>query len=284
MGIGYSRRFKFLLTKLQVKNIAFFITHKTLDLEHAELSFEGFNQQICLSSFDILYIYNSHENELSNESLLLSVEKYNLKRLFKEILIFPYDKNTHKSLGGDVNAIKQFCKLNHEPQDRILLVKSDSILSVNFFDDILNRLPPNKEVYYVAPFVCAKKRVSNKDIISYSKRIKFTRSDEITFFVEDQFQSQNNDFFTRPGTQITDNNILFTSCYVIRDFSCHFLTLSLFDTVSIQNQSWGGVNFSNLHPYFISTERSFVVHKYHDIVSENRSNDREGPVKDWLNS
>jgi hypothetical protein len=56
------------------------------------------------------------------------------------------------------------------------------------------------------------------------------------------------------------------------------------DKLNIKNQSWGGVNLSNLVPYFIETNNSFVVHKYHDIISENRNKDREGPVAEWLNS
>jgi len=267
-----------------MKNIVFFITHTTLNLEHAELTFGGFANQDCSGIFDAMYIYNTHENELSNDLLLELSEKYNLKKFFKEIIIFPYDLNTHKSLGGDINSIKQFCKNTFEQVDRVLLIKSDTILSVNYFDDILNKLPNDKPVYFVAPFICAKQRVSNDDIIRYSKRKSYIKSDEITFFVEDQNQSQRNDFNERDGVDITDSQILFTSCYVIRDFSCHFLSISLFDLIRIQNQSWGGVWFSELTPFFIETERSFVIHKYHDIISENRDSDRGGPVRIWLNS
>jgi len=78
------------------KNIAFFITHKTLNFENAEMTFGGFARQECDKSFDSLYIYNSHEDELPNESLLDLADKFNLKRLFKEIKIFPYIGTTHK--------------------------------------------------------------------------------------------------------------------------------------------------------------------------------------------
>jgi hypothetical protein len=267
-----------------MKNVVFFITHKTLDLEHAELTFGSFERQKCDMMFDSIYIYNSHENELSNDILLGLTEKYNLKKLFKEILIFPYDVNTHKSLGGDINLIKQFCKKTLDLNDRVLLIKSDTVLSINFFDDILNELAENIPIYYVAPFICAKQRVPNETIIEYSKRDMYVKSDDITFFVEDEYQSNDNDFNNRTNVDVTDNEILFTSCYVIRDFSCHFLTVSLMDLIRIENQSWGGVWFSNLVPYFIKTQRSFVIHKYHDIVSENRNEHRGGPVHQWLNS
>lgn len=266
-----------------MKNVVYWMTHKTLDFEHAVLSFEGLANQECDSQFDELIIYNSHSEELPYTQLLELAFRLDLSRLFKKISVFPYVESTHKSLGGDIYAIKEHAQATLNDEDRILLMKSDSILSVNYFDEVLNRLP-NKQLYFVAPFVCAKKRVSNEEIVEYSKRDRFVRSDKITFFVEDQYGSTNNDFHERPGISVTDEHIKFTSCYVIRDFSCHFLSVNLLPFISIAQQSWGGVNFSNLSPHFIATDRCFVVHKFHDIVSENRPTDREGPVKDWLNS
>jgi hypothetical protein len=266
-----------------MKNILFFITHKTLNEEHAELSFKSISNQNYNKTFDVMYIYNTHSNELSNQYLLNLVEKYNLYKFFNKIEIFPYDESTHKSLGADIFTIKEFCKSNFDENDRILLLKSDTILSVNFFDDILDKLSSDRPIYFVAPFICAKRRVSNEIIMEYSKRTEYIQSDDITFFVEDRYQSNNNDFKHR-NIDVTDHSILFTACYVIRDFSCHFLSIKLFDLVRITNQSWGGVWFSALEPYFIETDRSFVIHKYHDIISENRSEDRGGSVKDWLNS
>ena len=266
-----------------MKNVVYWMTHKTLDFEHAVLSFQGFANQKCDSQFDELIIYNSHSEELPYTQLLDLVVRLNLSKFFKNVSVFPYVDTTHKSLGGDVYAIKEHAKATLNDHDRILLMKSDSVLSVNYFDEALNKLP-SKQVYFVAPWICAKRRVTNEEILEYSQRDGFVRSDEITFFVEDQHGSTNNDFHQRPGVNVTDENIKFTSCYVIRDFSCHFLSVSLLPFVNIAQQSWGGVNFSNLSPHFIATDRCFVIHKFHDIVSENRPNDREGPVKDWLNS
>ena len=103
-------------------------------------------------------------------------------------------------------------------------------------------------------------------------------------FRSDQYQSQNNDFNNRDGVNITDDSIKFTSCYVIRDFSCHFLSVGLMNRINIEHKTWGGVNFQALAEHFIPTNRCFVIHKYHDIISENRQNDREGPVSEWLRS
>jgi len=267
-----------------MKNILFYITHTTLTLEHAELTFGSFSRQNCNNMFDCMYIYNTHENELANELLIQLFEKYNLEKFFKKLVIFPYDSKTPKTLGSDILNIREFCKNNYELHDRVLIIKSDTILSVNYFDDILNKNADKHPIYFVAPFICAKKRVPNEEIIAYSNRDKYIKSDEITFFVEDQYQSNDNDFYNRSGVDVTDESILFTSCYVIRDFSCHFLSVGLMDLMYIDQRSWGGISFANLIPYFVDTDRSFVIHKYHNIKSENRLTDREGPVESWITS
>jgi hypothetical protein len=267
-----------------MKNIVFFITHKTLGVEHAKASFLSLSRQEPISKkFDALYIYNSHENELSNDLLISFYTTFNLDRYFKEIKIFNYNVLTHKSLGADITAIKDYVKHNYAAHDRVLLLKSDCILSKNYFQDIFS-LPVDKPVYFVAPFICAKERISDVEIFEYATRDLYIPSDDITFFVEDQTNSRNNDFVNRPGVNVTDEQIKFTSCYVITDFSCHFISINLLDNIIIEFQSWGGAKFYYLTNYFIGTDRSFVIHKYHDIISENRSTDREGPVVSWLKS
>lgn len=266
-----------------MKNILFFITHKTLDEEHANATFHSISKQECNSKFDSMYIYNSHSQELSNDTILELCEKYDVKRFVNEIKIFPYVQDTNKSLGADVYTIRQFCKNNFAKDDRVLLLKSDCILSKNFFDDVFS-LPADKDVFFTAPFVCAKERIPDEEIFEYAARDKFIRSDEITFFVEDQTHSNDNDFNNRPGVNVTDEQIRFTSCCVITDYSCHLITNHLIDLAEIQFQSWGGVKFYGLTQYYIGTDRSFVIHKYHDIKSENRNTTREGPVETWLTS
>ena len=121
-------------------------------------------------------------------------------------------------------------------------------------------------------------------LLNIFKEKKYIPSDEITFFVEDQYHSNNNDFVNRQNCNITDENILFTSCYVINDWSSHLISISLLKLIQIYNQSWGGVNLKNLEPYFYKTDLCFIVHKYHNIISENRTTVRDGPVEIWLKS
>ncbi len=267
-----------------MKNIVFFITHKTLSLKHANATFYSMSKQDIrdTANFDVLYIYNTHEDELSNENLLELYKKYDLARFFNSVEIFPYDKNTHKSLGGDTHAIRTFMQQRYLADDRYLMLKSDCVLSKNYFDEILHIGPGL--ISFIAPFICAKERLTDEEIFEYAERDRYIPSDSITFFVEDQFNSPNNDFNNRPGVNVTDHEIKFTSCYVITDFSAHFISVELASKMNINTQSWGGVKFYLLAPFFIGTDRCFVIHKYHDIISENRSTDREGPVKTWLKS
>ena len=268
-----------------MRNLVFFITHKTLPLTHADAVFYSISKQAVRDGkkFDVLYLYNTHSDELPNEELLSLYEKYDLQRFFGEVKIFPYDNNTHKSVGGDVEAIRNYAIANYAPEDRFLMLKSDSVISKNYFDDILH-LDPNRPVYFVAPFINAKERVTDAEIFEYVARDQYVKSDEITFFVEDTESHLPTDFQTRPGCTVTDPQFKFTSCYVCHDFSAHFLSVSLARLIRINKQSWGGVSFRPLMSNLIKTDRSFVVHKYHDIVSENRDRDREGPAPIWLRS
>jgi len=264
--------------------IAFFITHKTLGVEHAHASFKGISEQVDVhEKFDKLIVYNTHQDELSNLYIENLYRFYELDRFFKELEFFDYDPTTVKSLGADIDTIRKHVKENYSPDDLVLIMKSDTVPSAHFFSDIMS-LPVNRDVYFVAPFVCAKSRISDREIHEYASRREFVRSDDVTFFVEDEFNSPDNDFNSRPGVNVTDPEIKFTSCYVITDFSCHYMTARLMDHIHIQYQTWGGAKFYNLRPWFISTSRSFVVHKFHGIQSENRDQDREGPVREWLAS
>lgn len=263
-------------------NVLFFITHRTLGENHADMVFKSISLQVTDMKFDRMVIYNSHPNELSNQHLVSLFHRHGLGRVISDVSVFDYDDRTGKSLGADIHCIREHCKATMNPNDRVLLLKSDCCLSRNYFDVVLN-IEDHRPVHFVAPFVCAKKRVGDIEMLDYLSRDSFVRSDEITFFVEDSHQSPDNDFGKRPES-ITDQSILYTACTVTRDFSSHFVSVGLMDLIAIREQSWGGCNFSSLDPYLLQSDRCFVVHKYHDIQSENRMGDREGPVKDWLNS
>jgi hypothetical protein len=262
-------------------NILFFITHKTLDHDHADMSIKSISLQETDKIFDVMYIYNSHEDDIKNEDILKICYKYNILNKVRDIKLFQYNVDSNKTLASDISEIRNFCLNNHKNDDRVLILKSDIMLSKNYFNDVLNI--SKGEVIFTSPFVCGKKRVSNDELLKYISRDSFIESDEITFFTEDEDGSNNNDFINRVDN-IEDDNIKFFSCRVVNDFSCHFISISLLNKIILNELSWAGANFSKLREFHRSSKKSFTLHKYHEIISTNRSGDREGPVQKWLNS
>lgn len=264
-----------------MKNIIFFITHKTLSFEHAIATFTSLSNQNSKIKFDKIYIYNTHPEEISNVDIQNLFYEKRLNDKINEIAIFEYDNSTPKNLGGDLTAIKNYVVENYHENDRILILKSDILLSKNYFETVLNL--PEGDILFTSPFVCAKQRVKDEEMFEYITREKFIRSDTITFYVEGTDAEEHTDFNTRDNI-ITDNIIKFFSCNVKDDFSCHFLNVNVLCRVTIKCQDWGGVNFNSLRCYVKNSDNCFTLHKYHSIVSDNRSNDREGPVELWLRS
>lgn len=265
-----------------MKRIIFFITHKTLDYEHAELSFKALSLSKDPMIFDTIYIYNTHEYELPNSKIIDLYIKYNLNRFIHNIKLFNY-QNTEKTLAADIFQILSYCISNYDLNDRIYLLKSDILVSKNCLNEF-KKTDSLNEFFMVPPFVCAKARIDNEKIFAYLDRDKFIKSDDITFFTEDDIQSNNNDFHNRKdGLSIMDKNIEFFATTCKRDFSSHYFTLNLIDKIIFKNQNWGGCNFSNLQSYYIGCENSFVIHKYHSIINNiNRFKNREGGVEEWL--
>lgn len=99
----------------------------------------------------------------------------------------------------------------------------------------------------IPSFVCIKARIDNEKIFAYLDRDKFIKSDDITFFTEDDIQSNNNDFHNRKDRlSIMDKNIEFFATKCKRDFLSHYFTLNPIAKIIFKNQNWGGCSFSNL--------------------------------------
>lgn len=267
-------------------NHIFFITHGTLGDAHAHATFYGMSIQTTTKKFDTLYLYNSHQHEMSNEWLTQLYQHYDLGRFFNRVAYFPYDPETPKNLAGDIGAIRNFCAREFESTDRVLLMKSDIVLSKNYFDVILNIPEERHLVYFTAPFINAKARVSDEEIFKYVQRERYIPSDDITFLVENQMGNGTNDFNARAPLSITDKQFLFGSCYVISDFSCHYISVNLLPDLELHAdpKPWGidaYIRFPKLFPHFIGTDRCFTVHKFHSVVNDIRAVEREGPSALW---
>ena len=267
-----------------MNNVMFFITHATLDIEHTNCVFKSISEQSQNGIvFDTLYIYNTHQHELSNNMILRSFYTHNLDRQFDNVKLFDYDVHTPKKLVADIDVIRHFCFENYLSDDRVLILKSDTCVSKNFFKE-LSGITQSPAAFF-APYVCAKKRVTKEEILEYCKRETFTESDDVTFFTEDENGIADSDFIKRPNMAVTDEQIKFFACRVIKvGFSSIFCDVGLLGGIHLEDTDWGGTNFHALLPYYVRAKDSFIVHMYHDVVSENRNADREGPVGSWLNS
>ena len=267
--------------EMNFKRILFFITHRTLNEEHAELCFKALSNQIDPVNFDKMYIYNSHQDELPNDKLIQLYEKYELNKIFNECSIFIYDSETPKTLGADIVTIFNYCSGTYNNNDRLFILKSDCLPSKHLLNEI--RKTDNIDTFLLTPpFILAKARIENTEIEEYLNRDFYVPSDNITFFNENEDNSKNNDHRNRITEKPTDEHIHFISCTVKTDFSCHYLTMNLFNLFNITSQSWGGCNMSKLRNYWIGTHRSFIIHKYHNIISRNRSQARLGTVEQYL--
>lgn len=274
-------------TKETRKLVVFFIVHKTLEERHVIASLESIARQSYKANnmIDRFVIYNSNQKELSNDIIFNAINNLNISQYLNEVISFPYNPNCEKNLGSDISDIRKWSETHLNFRDVVMLFKADIILSKHYFRDLFQVFSKRFIFYFVTPFVLSKSRVSLPEIVKYSMRDNFISSDEITFFSESSDSSIPNDFESNAGRKdIYDENIEFISCTVKWDFSCHAFSVPLFKYVRIQYKSWGGINFFNLIPYFVNPVGSFTIHHYHGIISENRNDDREGPVKTWLDS
>ena len=77
-----------------MKNIIFFITHKTLSFEHAIATFTSLSNQNGKIKFDKMYIYNTHPEEISNIDIQNLFYEKRLNDKINEIAVFEYNNLT----------------------------------------------------------------------------------------------------------------------------------------------------------------------------------------------
>lgn len=261
--------------------IIFFITHHTLTETHARMTLSSLGRSNDPMKFDRMYIYNTHPEEISNDLLLKMTEEYGLSSFITEILLFPGPYPVNKTLASDIMAIEAYCRPKYKLNDAVWLLKSDCVVSVNLANE-LKKVDSLISFVLTPPFICAKKRVTDEEIMEYCKKPLAVLSDHETFFNEDAYGTPENDFRNRPGESPKDFNIKYIACTVKRDFSCHYLTIDNLMMMSKREQNWGGCWFQNVSDKWIGTYRGFVVHKYHDIVSASRPKPREGTIEEYL--
>lgn len=255
-------------------NIVYFITHASLGVLHAELCFRAL--LLTDIKWDALFVYNTHQDELSNELLLAMVEKTQ----FPRIEILSYNHSSPKNLANDFLAVKNHAiGLKVGTGDKVLILKSDYVLSKGFSKAF--RSLPDANFIWTLPTANAKEFVSPEKIQDYATRENFVPFDEITYYRgSDLFSPLLEAGLTKDES---DPSILFVSHNVKRDFNCHVISGDVLQSLQVTGDclqaTWGGLwdTFSQAYASgvnFIDLQSAFAVHVFHEVISKNRSSDR----------
>ncbi len=273
-------------------NTCIFTTHTTLNIEHAEHSLKSL---LALQTQDITWdnfiIYNTHEHELSNEKIIELIEKYDSRRYIKDLLIFPYDQETNKkNLLQDIRNwydVGLSLELQKSP-GKMLWLKSDYCVSSNFNKVLLEHR--NNNFMWSLPTLSAKERVNYDSILQKLNIVEFTPTDSETYY-----RGGDNSNNNLPKNEISPNgemdfhpSINYVSHNYVHDFNLHVVsndTLQLGRDIAYHPQvfdmdsTWGGPHnlFYGLKQngvHFSGEYRAYGIHMFHEIISENRLQDR----------
>jgi hypothetical protein len=273
-------------------NTVIFTTHTTLDLKHADYSLKAL---LALQDTDITWdnfiLYNTHEHELSNDELIKLIEKYDVKNYIKNILIFPYNpEENKKNLLQDIRNwynISLSLELQNNP-GKTLWLKSDYCVSNNFNRIFLEHR--NDNFMWSLPTLGAKQKISYDTILT-----KLNLPEFVPFDFETYYRGGDNPNNQIPNEEISPNgemdyhpSINYVSHNYVYDFNLHVVsndTLELGREIAFHpqvfdmNSTWGGPHnlFYGLKQngvYFSGEHRAYGIHMFHEIISENRLEDR----------
>ena len=287
--------------------ICYFNTHATLDEKHADICFNSLENQSVDYKFDVMYIYNTHPQSLSNNKLLNLIDKYRLRHHFDKIEILP--KSDGKTLGQDMLYLTSHCK--EVRPERVLMLKSDYGVSTNFMrglQTIDTSTDADSRFIFTPPTANAKEYIEKDEILQYLQRRAFIPSDEITYYFgsdyadslggeeyrvlehiwhqdpEDLARNMRGDF-----ENPTDPRVRFVAHTVRADFNCHYMDGTTFSEIDFQGSNpdrtwnlsfWGIQAAQRIQGVpFIDIGGPFVVHIFHSIVGPNREEPREDEYK-----
>lgn len=286
--------------------ICYFNTHATLNQWHADICFHSLSMQSVDYKFDKMFIYNTHPNELSNETVLDLIDKYRLRHHFDEIEILP--KSDGKTLGQDMLYLTSHCQ-SVKPS-RVLMLKSDYGLSKNFMSglQVIDRnTDENSQFIFTAPTANAKEFVQKDEILSYLSRPIFTPKCDVTWYFGSDYRDSLGEHVFRYLNEVwdgdpedlgkslricekpTDPSVRFVSHSIRSDFNCHYMDGKTFAEIDFKGSNpartwnlsfWGIQAAQRVQKIpFVDTPGAFVVHLFHSIVGPNRKEPREDDNK-----
>lgn len=273
-------------------NTCIFTTHTTLDLVHAEYSLKAL---LHLQDTDIVWdnfvLYNTHEHELSNEDIIKLIKKYDTNHYVKDILLFPYNpEENKKNLLQDIRNwynIGLSLELQNTP-GKTLWLKSDYCVSNNFNKVFLEHI--NSNFMWSLPTLGAKQKISYDTILTKLSLPEFVPCDFETYYRGGD--NPNNEI---PNSETSPNgemdyhsSINYVSHNYVYDFNLHVISndtleigreISHHPQIFDMNSTWGGPHnlFYGLKQngvYFSGESRAYGIHMFHEIISENRLEDR----------
>lgn len=287
--------------------ICYFNTHATLGEKHADICFNSLANQSVDYRFDVMYIYNTHPDELPNNKLLSLIDKYRLRHHFDKIEILP--KSDGKTLGQDMLYLTSHCA--EVKAERVLMLKSDYGVSTNFMRGlnlIDHSTMADSRFIFTPPTANAKEYIEKDEIIVYLQRPAFTPSDEMTYyFGSDYADSLGTEEFRvlehiwhedpedlgrslrRDFQSPSDPRVRFVSHTVRADFNCHYIDGNTFANIDFNGSNpertwnlsfWGIQAAQRVQGVpFVDVPGPFVVHIFHSIVGPNRTDPREDADK-----
>jgi hypothetical protein len=273
-------------------NTCIFTTHTTLDLKHAKYSLKSLLE---LQNVDLIWdnfvIYNTHEHELNNHDLIDLIRQYDIKNYIKDILIFPYDPELNKkNLLQDIRNwydVSLSLGSNNTP-GKTLWLKSDYCVSNNFNKIFLEH--NNNNFMWSLPTLSTKEKINYDDILTKLNLFEFSPSDFETYYRGGDNPNNNltNEEISPNKEMDYHSSINYVSHNYVHDFNLHVISndtlelgreLAYHPQVFDMNSTWGGPHnlFYGLKQngvYFSGEYRAYGIHMFHEIISENRLEDR----------
>lgn len=280
-------------------NNCIFTTHHTLDEKHAEMSIRSLFDQTERLVWDNFVVYNTHEDELSNDFIVNLLIPYINSGLIENASVFEYKSGMYpKTLTQDtINHFDIILGNEIYRPGKTLLLKSDYCVSRNF-NETMRKMKVSNNIWSL-PIYNAKEKVSDDEVLELLKMDVFKPVFEGVYYRGGTNHPHTPGTMDNPylemtfdGSKDTDPSVRFVSHNIQNDYNLHVFTN---DTIRIcsqickqvynPNSTWGGAHdLFNVAWNQAGIERetlidAFGVHMYHGIISPNRTQDRTDPRK-----
>ena len=273
-------------------NTCIFTTHTTLTHSHAEYSLKAL---LTLQNADVVWdyfvVYNTQEQNLPNKDIIELIKKYDTKNYIKQVLIFPYSpEDNKKNLLQDIRNwydVGVSLGLQKTP-GKILWLKSDYCVSNNFNEVFLQQSSTN--TIWSLPTLGAKQKIEYSTVLSKLNMPSFSVID-----LETYYRGGDNPNNQLPFDEVSPNgemdyhpSINYVSHNYVYDFNLHVITndtlevgrqLAYHPQVFDMNSTWGGPHnlfygLKEAKVHFSGEYKAYGIHMFHEIISENRLEDR----------